>query len=215
MRVACLSLLTLVFACKKAPEPTVPRPPDSSIVAGGSVQDLPQSTLFHTIYSYAGHAGQALRFYGPEMEKRGAHLDGQAYVHDNMVNSGGELHKARVVDFRPDQIVFNGVSKTDEEIRAAVEYGILAINIDSLFELEQVARVARSIGGRANVAIRIVPEIITRSHIGLQTGLLASKFGLSPAQIDDAFRIALNDPSLGLSEPAAEPRAALAGASTH
>ena len=96
MRVACLSLLTLVFACKKAPEPTVPRPPDSSIVAGGSVQDLPQSTLFHTIYSYAGHAGQALRFYGPEMEKRGAHLDGQAYVHDNMVNSGGELRESNV-----------------------------------------------------------------------------------------------------------------------
>ena len=110
---------------------------------------------------------------------------------DIEVNSGGELHKARVVGFRPDQIVFNGVSKTDEEIRAAVEYGILAINIDSLFELEQVARVARSTGQRANVAIRIVPEIITRSHIGLQTGLLSSKFGLSPAQIEEAFRIAL------------------------
>src|SRR5262249_40120768 len=32
-----------------------------------------------------------------------------------------------------------------------------------------------------------------RSHIGLQTGLLASKFGLSPAQIDEAFRIALSN----------------------
>src|SRR2546426_863694 len=110
---------------------------------------------------------------------------------DIEVNSGGELFKAKAIGFRPDQIVFNGVSKTDEEIRHAIEYGILAINIDSLYELDQVTRVARSIGGRANVAIRIVPEIITRSHIGLQTGLLASKFGLSPAQIEDAFRIAL------------------------
>jgi len=40
---------------------------------------------------------------------------------------------------------------------------------------------------RANIAIRIVPEIVTRSHIGLQTGLLSSKFGLSPSQIDEAF----------------------------
>jgi D-ornithine/D-lysine decarboxylase len=112
---------------------------------------------------------------------------------DIEVNSGGELHKARTVGFRPDQIVFNGVSKTDEEIRDAVAYGILAINIDSLFELEQVARVARSMDKRANIALRIVPEIITRSHIGLQTGLLASKFGLSPAQIEDAFRIALEN----------------------
>jgi diaminopimelate decarboxylase len=112
---------------------------------------------------------------------------------DIEVNSGGELHKARRIGFRPDQIVFNGVSKTDEEIRSAIEYGILAINVDSLFELEQVARVARAVGHAANVAIRIVPEIITRSHIGLQTGLLSSKFGLSPAQIEDAFRFALDN----------------------
>src|SRR5215469_10608718 len=110
---------------------------------------------------------------------------------DVEVNSGGELFKARKAGFRPDQIVFNGVSKTDREIRDAIEYGILAINIDSLFELDQTARVARAIGKRANVAIRLVPEIVTRSHIGLQTGLLSSKFGLSPSQIDEAFDRAL------------------------
>jgi diaminopimelate decarboxylase len=110
---------------------------------------------------------------------------------DIEVNSGGELFKATKIGFRADQIVFNGVSKTDEEIRHAIEYCILAINIDSLYELDQVTRVARSIGKRANVAIRIVPEIITRSHIGLQTGLLSSKFGLSPSQIEDAFKRAL------------------------
>lgn len=110
---------------------------------------------------------------------------------DIEVNSGGELFKAKAIGFRPDQIVFNGVSKSDEEIRDAIEYGILAINVDSLYELDQVARVARSIQKRANVAIRLVPEIVTRSHIGLQTGLLSSKFGLSPSQIEEAFKRAL------------------------
>jgi diaminopimelate decarboxylase len=110
---------------------------------------------------------------------------------DIEVNSGGELFKAKKIGFRADQIVFNGVSKTDEEISDAIECGILAINIDSLYELDQVTRVARSISKRANVAIRIVPEIITRSHIGLQTGLLSSKFGLSPSQIEDALKRAL------------------------
>ncbi len=113
---------------------------------------------------------------------------------DIEVNSGGELHKAMKIGFRPDQIVFNGVSKTDEEIAAAIEYGILAINIDSLYELDQVARVARAEGRRANVSIRIVPEIVTRSHIGLQTGLLSSKFGLSPSQIEESFARALAAP---------------------
>jgi diaminopimelate decarboxylase len=106
---------------------------------------------------------------------------------DVEVNSGGELFKAIKVGFRPDQIVFNGVSKTDEEIRDAIEQSILAINIDSLYEIDQIARVARAARKRANIAIRIVPEIVTRSHIGLQTGLLSSKFGLSPSQIEEAF----------------------------
>jgi len=110
---------------------------------------------------------------------------------DIEVNSGGELFKAKRIGFRPDQIVFNGVSNTDDEVRDAIEYGILAINIDSLYELDQVARVAAAMGKRANIAIRIVPEIVTRSHIGLQTGLLSSKFGLSPSQIDEAFKRAL------------------------
>ncbi|HJQ70944.1 MAG TPA: diaminopimelate decarboxylase [Blastocatellia bacterium] len=113
---------------------------------------------------------------------------------DIEVNSGGELHKAIKVGFRPDQIIFNGVSKTDEEVRAAIEHGIMAINIDSLYELDQVARVARAAARRANVSIRIVPEIVTRSHIGLQTGLLSSKFGLSPSQIEESFARALAAP---------------------
>jgi diaminopimelate decarboxylase len=113
---------------------------------------------------------------------------------DIEVNSGGELYKAKKIGFRPDQIVFNGVSKTDVEIQDAIDYGILAINIDSLHELDQVSSVARSMARRANVALRIVPEIITGSHIGLQTGLLSSKFGLSASQIDEAFSRALAEP---------------------
>jgi diaminopimelate decarboxylase len=110
---------------------------------------------------------------------------------DIEVNSGGELFKARKVGFKPEQVVFNGVSKTDKEIEDALLYGIMAINVDSLWELEQIERVARKTGRVANIAIRLVPEIVTRSHIGLQTGLLSSKFGVSPAQIEQAFTIAL------------------------
>jgi D-ornithine/D-lysine decarboxylase len=110
---------------------------------------------------------------------------------DIEVNSGGELHKAKLIGFRPDQIIFNGVSKTDEEIADAIQYGILAINVDSLYELEQVAGVAQALEKRANVTIRIVPEIATRSHAALQTGLVSSKFGITPAQVETAFRKAL------------------------
>ncbi|MEW6127673.1 MAG: diaminopimelate decarboxylase [Acidobacteriota bacterium] len=110
---------------------------------------------------------------------------------DIEVNSGGELHKAKLAGFKPDQIIFNGVSKTDAEIRDAIDYGILSINVDSLYELDQVARVARTLNKKANVTIRLVPEIATRSHAALQTGLLSSKFGITPAQVETAFHHAL------------------------
>jgi diaminopimelate decarboxylase len=115
---------------------------------------------------------------------------------DVEVNSGGELFKAIRAGFRPSQIVFNGVSKTAEELEQAIKYGIYSINVDSRFELELIEETARRVGKRANVAIRIVPEIETRTHAGLQTALLTSKFGVSRSQVLDCLRRALKNPTL-------------------
>jgi hypothetical protein len=90
MRLATLSLLCLVLVgCKKRAEASLPRIPDSYITAGGGVQETAESTVFHTIYKYPGHADQAFGFYSAEMEKRGAKRVGDAYVDDNLVSSGG------------------------------------------------------------------------------------------------------------------------------
>jgi diaminopimelate decarboxylase len=115
---------------------------------------------------------------------------------DIEVNSGGELYKALRIGFRPEQIIFNGTSKTDAELLAAVGAGIHAINVDSIYEIELVERAAREAGKRANVALRLTPEIGTRSHLGLQTALLTSKFGISYSDVLDAFRRGLQHPEL-------------------
>ena len=115
---------------------------------------------------------------------------------DAEVNSGGELFKALKVGFRPDQIIFNGTSKTGAEIDEAVRAGIYSVNVDSIYEIELVEESARRVGRRARVALRLVPEIGTRSHIGLQTALLTSKFGISPSEVLDAMRRALRHPEL-------------------
>src|SRR5688500_12638589 len=122
---------------------------------------------------------------------------------DIEVNSGGELFKALRVGFRPDQIVFNGTSKSDDELDDAVRAGIHAINVDSIYEIglveEAVKRVAAADGSPtkpARIALRLVPEIGTRSHLGLQTALLTSKFGISSSEVLDAFRRGLKHPDL-------------------
>ena len=115
---------------------------------------------------------------------------------DIEVNSGGELYKALRAGFRPEQIIFNGTSKTDAELDEAVGAGIYAINVDSIYEIELVERGARRTGKRANITLRLVPEIGTRSHLGLQTALLTSKFGISSSEVLAAFRRALQSPDL-------------------
>ncbi|MDQ2973886.1 MAG: diaminopimelate decarboxylase [Acidobacteriota bacterium] len=121
---------------------------------------------------------------------------------DLEVNSGGELFKALRVGFRPDQIIFNGTSKSAGELDDAVKAGIFAINVDSIYEIglveEAVKRVAASGGPQkpARITLRLVPEIGTRSHLGLQTALLTSKFGISSSEVLEAFRRGLQNPDL-------------------
>ncbi|HYJ46618.1 MAG TPA: diaminopimelate decarboxylase, partial [Pyrinomonadaceae bacterium] len=115
---------------------------------------------------------------------------------DIEVNSGGELYKALRVGFRPEQVIFNGTSKTDAELDEAVGAGIYSINVDSIYEIELVEKAAERVGKRANIALRLTPEIGTRSHLGLQTALLTSKFGISYSDVLDAFRRALLHPEL-------------------
>ncbi|HYO98884.1 MAG TPA: hypothetical protein VER76_01575, partial [Pyrinomonadaceae bacterium] len=76
---------------------------------------------------------------------------------DIEVNSGGELFKALRAGFRPDQIIFNGTSKTDDELDDAVGAGIYSINVDSIYEIELVEAAARRVGARANITLRLVP----------------------------------------------------------
>ena len=121
---------------------------------------------------------------------------------DVEVNSGGELFKALRVGFRPDQIIFNGTSKSDDELDDAVRAGIYAINIDSLYEIELVEKSVERLRAQgeeiapARITLRLVPEIGTRSHLGLQTALLTSKFGISSSEVLAAFRRGLQNPDL-------------------
>lgn len=117
---------------------------------------------------------------------------------DIEVNSGGELWKARQAGFAGEQIIFNGTSKEVWEIESAIDAGIYAIQVDSIYELELIGATAERLGKPANVSLRLVPEIESGTHSGLQTALLTSKFGMMPDEAFAAFREHTSNKNLNL-----------------
>ncbi len=117
---------------------------------------------------------------------------------DIEVNSGGELWKVLEIGFRGPQIIFNGTSKEVWEIENAINAEIYAIQVDSLYELSVIEETAKRLGKTANISLRLVPEIESGTHSGLQTALLTSKFGMMPDEAFSAFRDYKDSPHLNL-----------------
>ncbi len=117
---------------------------------------------------------------------------------DIEVNSGGELWKALKVGFTGNQINYNGNSKEIWELELAIESEIYAIQVDSLYELSLIEETAKRLGKAANVSLRLVPEIKTGTHSGLQTALVTSKFGMMPDEAFAAFAQYKGSPHLNL-----------------
>jgi diaminopimelate decarboxylase len=95
-----------------------------------------------------------------------------------------------------ERIVFSGVGKRREEIRAALEAGVRSINVESLGELDAVGAEARALGTVAGVSVRINPDVVADTHPYISTGSAASKFGVPPAEALEAYLRAAADPAL-------------------
>ena len=93
--------------------------------------------------------------------------------------SGGEVRCAIESGFDPSGILFAGVGKTDEEIRYAVENGIMALNCESVEELEVVNNICGQLGKVQDVCLRINPDVDPQTHRCISTGQADSKFGIS------------------------------------
>src|SRR4029453_10414818 len=104
------------------------------------------------------------------------------------VVSGGELRACLESGFARDRIVFSGVGKTDDEIRFAVDSGLLAINAESEREIEKAEAMAGAIGDSVNVALRVNPDIDARSHPYISTGRRHNKFGVEIGRARKIFR---------------------------
>ncbi|MGE4268583.1 MAG: diaminopimelate decarboxylase [Deferribacterales bacterium] len=110
--------------------------------------------------------------------------------------SGGELDRALNAGVKPQKIVFAGVGKTRQEIREALEAGILMFNAESAQELDVLNDEAGKLGKRARIAIRVNPNVDPKTHPYISTGLKKNKFGISVETVREQFRYAAGLDSL-------------------
>lgn len=94
------------------------------------------------------------------------------------VVSLGEMAAARKGGFAPERVHLHGNNKSLDELQAAVEWGVQAIVVDSLEELETLEALAERLDRTARIWLRISPGVKVDSHSYLQTAHLSSKFGL-------------------------------------
>ena len=93
--------------------------------------------------------------------------------------SGNEVLRALEDGFPAGKIAFSGVGKTDREIETALEHGIFSLNCESLPEIETVNAIAGRLGRKADILVRINPNIDAHTHKYITTGLEENKFGVS------------------------------------
>jgi diaminopimelate decarboxylase len=110
--------------------------------------------------------------------------------------SGGELHRALAAGVDPSRIVYSGVGKRPEEIRAALQAGILSFNLESSQEMEAINRIAGRLQKKAPVSLRINPDIDAYTHPYISTGLKKNKFGIDIERALEDYRRAQELPHL-------------------
>ncbi len=118
--------------------------------------------------------------------------------------SGGELARVIAAGGDPAKIVFSGVGKTADEMRAALEAGIFCFNVESASELVRLNDIAGYMGKIAPISLRVNPNVDAKTHPYISTGLKNNKFGVA---YEDALDIYL--------QAAAMPNIAIHGVDCH
>lgn len=102
--------------------------------------------------------------------------------------SGNEITTAISCGFRPENIYYAGVGKTDEEILTGIDCGIGCFNIESIEEIDILSELSAQRGKRVTVALRVNPNIDAHTHEYITTGLKENKFGIDMRMLDEAIK---------------------------
>ena len=102
--------------------------------------------------------------------------------------SGGELARVLRIGADPKSLVFAGVGKSTFEIKEALQVGVKCINVESIPELHRINSVAKDLGLRAPISLRVNPDVDARTHPYVSTGLKDNKFGIAYHEVLKTYR---------------------------
>jgi diaminopimelate decarboxylase len=110
--------------------------------------------------------------------------------------SVGEMRRALAAGIPPKKIVYSGVGKKPSELMAALQAGVGQINVENPAELETLNAVAGQLGVKAEITIRVNPDVDARTHAKITTGRKENKFGVDIDLARDAYALAAKLPNL-------------------
>ncbi len=98
--------------------------------------------------------------------------------------SGNEIRIAKKIGFDMQKVVFAGVGKTDAEIIYGLKNDIFSFNSESIQEIEVIDYWAKRFGKKANISLRINPNVDSLTHKYLTTGTKENKFGINESNFE-------------------------------
>ena len=112
--------------------------------------------------------------------------------------SGGELARVLAAGGDAQKIVFSGVGKNTDEMRAALKAGIFCFNVESASELVRLNTMAGEMGKIAPVSLRVNPNVDAKTHPYISTGLKNNKFGVAFEDALDVYTQAAAMPNIAV-----------------
>lgn len=112
--------------------------------------------------------------------------------------SGNEIKQSIAAGIDPKKIAFAGVGKSDEEITIGLENGIFCFNCESIPELEVINSIAGKLGKKADVALRLNPNVHVSTHHYITTGIEENKFGINEWDFEEVIAALQNMENVNL-----------------
>lgn len=104
------------------------------------------------------------------------------------VVSIGEAHAALMAGVSNGDIIFAGMGKTIDELKEGLKLNLGFISVESIWEFEQIQKIASDINAETRILIRVNLNIDGSTHPYLTTGREENKFGIDAEKVLENYK---------------------------